>query len=270
MPVHYSTDLRWRVVWLVSLRKMSFSEVGQLLFISEKSVRRYMELFFTTGNVTPTRQRHGPQLLLSDFEQTLLLQLIIDNPSIYLAEIQARLDDITGTYVHVSTICRTLHHLGITRKKIEHTAFQRSEDLRARFMSDISIFDPNTLIWIDESGFRQRNSIRSYGYSLRGMRAEDQQLRLGKISINVIGMMSVHGMEDIYVTEENVNGEIFENFVATSLLPQLLPFNGSNPNSVVIMDNCSVHHLDRITQMIESTGAILKYFFLHTALTLTQ
>lgn len=246
-------------MWLVILRSMSFADVGELLFISERSVRRYVERFYMTGNVQATKQKHGPQLILSDFEQTLVIQLLVDKPSIYLHEIQARLCDATGTMVHESTICRTIHHLGFTRKKIEHIAFQRSDDLRALFMSNISLFDPITLIWVDESGFQQRNSIRNYGYSLRGMRAEDHQLKLGKLSINVIGIMSLSGMEDIYMVEETVNGDTFEKFVATCLLPQLMPFNGYNTHSVVIMDNCSVHHVERITQMITSTGAILKF-----------
>ena len=166
MPVSYSTDLRWRAVWLVILRDMSFTDVGQLLFISERSVRRYVHLFYTKGDLEPTKQKHGPQLLLSDFEQTLLIQYIVDKPSIYLSELQAKLCDVTGTIVHESTICRTIHRLGFTRKKIEHIAFQRSDDLRAQFMSSVSIYDPNSLIWVDESGFRQRNSIRNYGSSL--------------------------------------------------------------------------------------------------------
>ena len=130
MPVHYSTDLRWRAVWLKTLRNMSFRDVGEQLFLSEKSVRRYVEQFYTTGHVDPTKQKHGPQLLLNDFEQILLIQLLIDNPSMYLNEIQTKLFNATGTDVHESTLCRTIHHLGFTRKKIEHIAFQRSEDLR--------------------------------------------------------------------------------------------------------------------------------------------
>ena len=55
-------------MWQVILRNMSFADVGQLLFISERSVRRYVERFFMTGDVQPTKQKHGPQLLLSDFE----------------------------------------------------------------------------------------------------------------------------------------------------------------------------------------------------------
>ena len=69
---------------------MSYRDVGEQLFLSEKSVRRYVEQFYTTGHVDPTEQKHGPQLLLNDFEQILLIQLLIDNPSMYLNEIQTK------------------------------------------------------------------------------------------------------------------------------------------------------------------------------------
>ena len=71
--------------------------------------------------------------------------------------------------------------------------------------------------------------------------------------------MSVHGMEDTYVTEENINGDIFKHFVATCLLPILNPFGGTNTNSIVIMDNCSVHHMERVAEMITGVGALLKF-----------
>jgi len=42
------------------------------------------------------------------------------------------------------------------------------------------------------------------------------------------------------VVEESVTGDVFEDFLYTSLLPKLFPFNGENAKSVVIMDNASV------------------------------
>ena len=109
MPVNYSMDLRWRAVWLVTLRGMTYEEVSKVLFISERSVRRYVDHFFSTGNVDPEKQRHGPECLLGEFEQTTVLQATIDNPSVYLIELQNKLFDTTGTWVHESTICRTVH-----------------------------------------------------------------------------------------------------------------------------------------------------------------
>ena len=64
-------------------------------------------------------------------------------------------------------------------------------------MADISNFDASMLVWVDETGFRLKNSVRAYGYSLRGMRATDYQLRVGNRSVNAIAIMSLEGMEDI-------------------------------------------------------------------------
>jgi len=36
-----------------------------------------------------------------------------------------------------------------------------------------------------------------------------------------------------------------------------MPFDGTNKNSVVIMDNCSIHHVKEAGDAIEETGAIL-------------
>ncbi len=56
------------------------------------------------------------------------------------------------------TLCRTL---GCTRQVIRHVAIQQSEVLRARFMAEVSMYDPAMLVWIDESGC---DSIRKFGY----------------------------------------------------------------------------------------------------------
>jgi len=38
-----------------------------------------------------------------------------------------------------------------------------------------------------------------------------------------------------------------------------MPFNGTNSNSVVIMDNCSIHHVAPVTRLINDVGAIVHY-----------
>ena len=39
-------------------------------------------------------------------------------------------------------------------------------------------------------------------------------------------------------------------FVQRTLLPTLLPFDGYNSNLVVIMDNCSIHHVPEVIELI--------------------
>jgi hypothetical protein len=41
------------------------------------------------------------------------------------------------------------------------------------------MFDPEMITWVDETGSARRNSVRSYGYSLNGMRAVSHELSSG-------------------------------------------------------------------------------------------
>ena len=68
--------------------------------------------------------------------------------------------------------------------------------------------------------------------------------------------MSTDGVEDIYIHEGSVNGEIFLDFIRKCLLPLLMPFNGSNPNSIVIFDNASVHKCEEAAEMINGVSAL--------------
>ena len=161
--------------------------------------------------------------------------------------------------VHPSTICRTIQHFGMTRKKVRTIAMQRSEDRRVEFIAEISQFDPDRLIWLDETGSDRRNSIRAYGYAFRGLTPVRHTLRVGGKRISAIGVMTTGGIEDAYIVEGGVNGDVFENFVRRSLLPILQPFNGSNPCSVVILDNASIHHLEQIEDIITGVGALTRF-----------
>ena len=38
-----------------------------------------------------------------------------------------------------------------------------------------------------------------------------------------------------------------------------MPFNGVNKHSVVVLDNCSVHHMEGVVAMIEEAGAIVHF-----------
>ena len=148
---------------------LSTAAISQLVCVSEKSVRRYIARFELTGDVQPVPHRHGPQRLLGDLEQLVLLRIITENPGIYLHEVGEKLLKMFGVTVASPTICKTLKYMGCSRQVIQHIAIQRSDELRAKFMAEVSLFDPSMLIWLDESGCDQRNSTRKWGYSVRGI-----------------------------------------------------------------------------------------------------
>ena len=176
MPLPFPVDFRWRIVWLSVVHKMIPSAISQQICISERSARRYLRLFQLTGDVKPKSQRRGPQPLLGEFEQLILLRLIAENTGIYLHELQDKLRALFGVTISVPTICRTLPRMGCCRRVICHVAIQRSEKQRARFMADISAYDPAMIIWIDESGCDRRNSMRKCAFTLRGIPQVDHRI----------------------------------------------------------------------------------------------
>ena len=108
MSKAYSEDLRWRAVWLNVVRGMSYSEIATTLFMSEKSVYRYLSLFHATGSFQPREPSGDQSKGLTEFESFTILQSILHKPTAYLEEVQQELFDITSTWVHLSTICRAI------------------------------------------------------------------------------------------------------------------------------------------------------------------
>ncbi len=71
--------------------------------------------------------------------------------------------------------------------------------------------------------------------------------------------MSMDGVLDIYLVEGSVNGDVFMDFVRRTLLPLLMPFDGENERSVVVLDNASIHHVEPVVEAINSVGALVKF-----------
>jgi len=73
-------------------------------------------LFQQTGDVEPAVRTNGPQRLLGEFEQLLLLRFILTDPGMYLYELQDKLHQALGVIASLSTICRTMKFMGCTRQ----------------------------------------------------------------------------------------------------------------------------------------------------------
>ena len=161
MPRPYSIDFRWRIVWLSVVNHWDANDISQFLCVSERTVRRLVTLFQQTGDIKPKSYRHGSPKLMGDHEQLLLLKLILSYPGIYmyLHEIQAKLTATLRVTISPATICSTSKFIGCTRQVLQHIALQQDEEQRARFMAEISVYDPSMLLWIDVSGCDRRHSM---------------------------------------------------------------------------------------------------------------
>ena len=145
--------------------------------------------------------------------------------------------------------------MGCSRQVMRSVAIRSSDASRSRFMADIFIYDPQMLVWLDETGCDRSNTLRKYGYSLRGIPVCDHHLLVRGKRYSAIPVMSLDGIHDVYVTEGTVNGEKSADLVRNCLLPVLKPFNYIDSHSVVIMDNASIHHVQDVDLIERQAGA---------------
>ncbi|CAB4024420.1 Hypothetical predicted protein [Paramuricea clavata] len=128
-------------------------------------------------------------------------------------------------------------------------------------MAEISLFPPEFLVFVDETGFDRRIN-RQYGFSLKGTPA----IRHAKFNPwgprhAVVAAIALEGLLCVDIKEERVavNADVFVDFLETHLVPALRPFNGINSRSVVVMDNAAIHHVPEVVEVINRAGAIVRF-----------
>ena len=121
----------------------------------------------------------------------------------------------------------------------------------------MSAYDPSVLIFLDETGCDRRNILRRRAYSFRGKPAVSHKLLVRGRHLNAIAFLSSSGIIDCRIKDGPVDGDQFYLCMQRYLLPHLMPFDGKNPHSVVIMDNVSIHYVDEVVQMIQGVGATI-------------
>ena len=121
-------------------------------------------------------------------------------------------------------------------------AKQRDEYERAVFVTEMSIYDPDMLIFLDETGCERRNILRRHAHSYRGKPTVSHKLLVRGRHLNAIAFMSSSGIIDCHIKDGPVDGDQFYLCVQQYLLPHLMSLDGSNPHSVVIMDNASLYY----------------------------
>ena len=256
----YGEDLRWRIVWQREALGMKCKDVASNLGVDAATVSRIVTRFRETGLVLKKSHpsRRAFRKLTMGVEMT-ILHIVLRRPGIYLHEVARELNETLGAEVALSTICMFLKKCGFTRQKLRLSAIQRDSFLHLQFVSEVSLYDRDMMIFLDETGSDRRNSIRKYGYSIRGRPLVSEKLLVRGKRIPAIAFMSVNGMLDCKTVRGSVDGAIFYDFVQTSLIHQLMPFDGRNPHSVVILDNCSIHHMEETVRMIQEVGAIVHF-----------
>ena len=111
-------------------------------------------------------------------------------------------------------------------------------------------------MFIDETGTDRRDSMKRFGYGLRGKPGD---LFRGQRVSTIAAISFDQGLLDCQTVTDTVTGDLFGRFVQHHLSSHLHAFDRTAPRSIVVLDNASVHHADGIVHAIQSTGALVHF-----------
>ena len=122
---------------------------------------------------------------------------------------------------------------------------------RAQWWADLAKERPENLIFLDESGITTEMT-RRYWRGLGGQRVPDSTPGRWR-TLTMLGAVGLSGWVATMSIEAPTDGEVFRAYLQHVLCPKL------KPGQVVVMDNLSAHKVEGVRELIQSTGARLRY-----------
>jgi DDE superfamily endonuclease len=149
--------------------------------------------------------------------------------------------------------------------KLSWIARERDHQRRAEFVDNIQQYDTAQLVSVDEAAVDARNMNRTFGWSYSGRCATIEVVyeRGTRYDIakcvdvvlthlhrySVLPAISLDGVIHTNIVQGSFNAIMFRHFIS-SLLDRMNPFPGTN--SVILLDNASIHHSRETLDMIET------------------
>ena len=122
-------------------------------------------------------------------------------------------------------------------------------------MANILQYPREFIVWVDETGSDRRDAFRKFGYALRGQPAVSKRLFARGQRISAIVGMSMDGVEAYELSVGSTDSITFLDFIRGSLIPTMRPF--PDKNSIIVIDNCAIHHVQEVKDFIESMGIVI-------------
>ena len=232
------------------------TEIAEAVECSRNAVGAIHANLQCFGKTNAPRNISGPRRSITPSMREALLDLLRVKPDRYLHELVVFLWDAFNLLTSTSTISRELKSTGWSKKKARQEAKQRNPDLRDYYLHDISSYEPGQLVFVDESGCDKRCGFRRTGWSPLGVTpVQITRFHRGQ-RYQILPAYTLDGILLSRIFQGSTDSSVFECFIE-----QLLTVCSPWPKrySVLVMDNASFHHSERIKKMCSDAGVKLVY-----------
>ena len=121
-PAPYSTDLRTAIVYQRLVLQRSVSVVAHQNNVSVRTVQRYVQRYRQFDTVLPDWDirncNPGRNNSVTRVDVLLVVGILLEDPTLYLDELQDELIARGGQRLPITTIHRWLRRIGITRQRL--------------------------------------------------------------------------------------------------------------------------------------------------------
>lgn len=231
-------------------------EIANVAGCSSRSIHRIRSNIRDFSSTKAPPNRAGRTRSVTPVMLEALCEHLLEKPELYQEEMVLFLLDEFGVHVTTSSIGRALKSTGWTKKVIRRIAKGRNADLRDFYMNNTSNYRSYQLVFVDESGCDKRIGFRRTGWSPLGVTPIQVARFQREKRYQILPAYTQDGIMLARVFQGSTDAAVFEEF-----LEQLLPLCGRwpEPKSVLVMDNASFHHTERIEQMCHDVGVKLVY-----------
>jgi hypothetical protein len=205
---------------------------------------------------TPRTKRVGRRSCITSPMQKTLFDGLTKQSYLYRCEMADFLYRRFRKRISERSIGRILRTMGWRRKTIHHIAQQRDADLRDHYLHKIPQHNSYQLVFVDESGCDGRAGYRRWGWPPKGSSpVQVTRFRRGK-RWHILPVHAQDGVMLRRVYQGSTDSDLFEDFIA-----KLLHHCGRypEPKSVIVIDNASWHHSEKIIQMCRDAGVVLEF-----------
>jgi len=241
---------------MVLSKSFKTAQIADVAGCSSRSIKAIKSNLRSFGSTKAPFNGAGRPRTLTPTMLEALLDHLTARPDRYLDEMVVFLLDDFKILVVKSTISRSLASAGWSKKAARRIAQEQNADLRDFYLHTISGFYLYQFIFIDESGCDRRIGFRRTGWSPLGTTPVKVTQFHRDQRYQILPAYSQDGIVLSRVFQGSTDGFVFEEFIE-----QLLPFCGRfpEPKSVLVMDNVSFHHTERVAQLCFDAGVKLVY-----------
>ncbi|KAJ7723041.1 hypothetical protein B0H16DRAFT_1334353 [Mycena metata] len=234
-----SSDLKERalVLWESG---WEIKDICYAFHVSPRSLYRWRETFDEFGKVTkPPSPLRGRERIISLAALNAAKEIFFHDPSVMLDELMWYLAIHHDIVISKSALQATLVRAGLTRKMLQKIAVERDEMGRQDYRD--CIHDPQNFSGTGME-FYIHQFIRDERYTLTAA-------------------MSTQGYIATRIVEGSMDAYDFFDFIIEDVLPQMKPY--PDTQSVLVLDNCRIHHTDLLQEVLNEHGTTVKALFHH-------